>query len=161
MLHRSDKASADRLKERIIMKTFGNFDLLVDKHPVAFKNAKAKELLAFLVCQYGSTASGAQIFFSLWDHLEYSATTSTYVRRTVRALKEELEGLGIGDVFIANRNCYSVDTSRFACDYYDLMSGSQDVAHLYNGEFMRQYSWGELTIPLIERKVASLNEGRF
>lgn len=151
--HRKEEEDVKRLRQRVQVKTFGNFDLLVDGRSVAFKNAKAKELLAFLVQQRGGTVNGAQVLMALWEHLEYSSITSTYVRRTVRALKEELERLELSDIFTYKRNCYSVDTSLFQCDYYDLMDGDESAKQLYNGEYMSQYSWGESIIPLIDRKV--------
>lgn len=151
--HRSEPASDPCPKAHTKVKTFGNFDILVDDRPVVFKNAKAKELLAFLINQRGGTVNGAQVLMALWEHLEYDTTTSTYVRRTVRALREELEAQGIEAMFIAKRNCYSVDTTRFCCDYYELMSGNSNGECPYNGEYMSQYSWGESTIPLIERKL--------
>lgn len=155
-INKSEKETANREKERVKIKTFGNFDLIVDERSVACKSAKAKELLAFLVNQRGGTVSSAQVFLALWENQEYTTTNSTYVRRAVRSLKDELEALGIADIFISKRNCYSVDTTRFVCDYYDLMDGKKDTIYQYNGEYMCQYSWGETTIPLIERKISSL-----
>lgn len=137
----------------IYMKTFGNFDLLVDHISVNFKTAKAKELLAYLVEQRGGTVKSSQIFLALWENQEYTAVTSTYVRRTVRSLKNELEELGIEDILVLKRNCYSVDTMKFSCDFYELMEGNVQMAASYNGKYMSQYSWGEMTIPWIERKV--------
>lgn len=155
-LHQDEGKLPIRIIPGVKIKTFGNFDLLVDNLPVAFKNSKAKELLAVLIDHRGGTVSSAQLFLSLWEHIEYTSTTSTYVRRTVRALRDELESHGLANILICKRNCYSVDTSSFICDYYDLMNGSQDAADQYNGEYMNQYSWGETTVPLIDRKLASM-----
>ncbi|WP_409967810.1 response regulator [Bengtsoniella intestinalis] len=154
--HRKEAEQGKEFKDRVEIKTFGNFDLLVDGRPVAFKNAKAKELLAFLVQQRGGTVNGPQVLMALWEHLEYSGITSTYVRRTVRALREELERLEVGDIFVYKRNCYSIDPALVHCDYYDLMAGVEKAKSQYNGEYMSQYSWGESIIPLIERKVGAM-----
>lgn len=156
--HKNEEQSTPQPKDGTVIKTFGNFDLLVNHQPVAFKNAKAKELLAFLVHQRGGTVNSSQVFIALWERQEYTATTSTYVRRTARALKEELDALGIGDIFVIKRNCYSVDVSLFLCDYYQLMAGNITEASQYNGEYMNQYSWGESTIPLIDRKATTLTQ---
>lgn len=133
------------------IRTFGNFDLIVDGRAVAFKTAKAKEALAFLVDQMGSSVSGAQLFFALWESQEYNATTSIYVRRTMRALKDELAELGLAHILVSGRNSYSVDITQLYCDSYALLNGSDKEAHLFNGEYMKQYSWGESTIPVLER----------
>ena len=155
--HKAEAEVAQSPTIQLMAKTFGNFDFLVDGKPIPFKNAKAKELLAFLIHQRGGTVNSAQVFLALWEFQEYGPTTSTYVRRTARALREELEGLGISEVFVNLRNCFSVDISRFHCDYYQLMAGDKNEATHYNGEYMSQYSWGETTIPLIDRKVEQMN----
>lgn len=136
---------------KVKIRTFGNFDLLVDGRAIMFKTAKAKEALAFLVDQMGSLVSGAQVFFALWEAQEYNATTSIYVRRTMRALKDELEAIGLADILLFARNSYSIDMTRVYCDSYALLNGSQKEASMFNGEYMRQYGWGEMTIPLLER----------
>lgn len=140
----------------IFAKTFGTFDLMIDGVPVHFKNTKAKELFAFLVHQMGGTATNAQIFFALWEQQEYTRATSTYVRRTVRALKEELEELGIGEIITTQRNSISLDFRKIDCDSYELFKGSASAVQKYNHEYMKQYSWGEETIPLLDRIVGEM-----
>ncbi len=155
-IHRSSDMLEVTSKKSIVMKTFGNFDMLMNQVPVNFKVAKAKEMLAFLVEQRGGTVSSAQIFLALWENQEYSAKTSTYVRRTARSLRDELESIGAEDVLVINRNSYSVDTSQFTCDFYKLIEGDREIASQYNDKYMDQYSWGELTVPWIEKRVDSL-----
>lgn len=152
-IHRKEDESANRSKEDIYIRTFGNFDMIVNEIPIKYTNAKAKELLAFLVNQKGGTVNSSEIFMALWEKNEYTPATSTYVRRTIRALRAELEKHGISDILIVRRNCYSVDISRFTCDYYDVMDGDITAIDYYNGEYMKQYYWGESTIALIERKI--------
>lgn len=143
-------------QQKVYMKTFGGFDMLVNGNPVAFKNAKAKELLALLIDQKGGSLTSHQIFNYLWEGRNYDAVTSTYVRRALRALHEQLGELGIEEIFIDNRNAKSVDVSKIQCDYYEIMEG--DTTHLfeYNGYYMSQYSWAEDTIGIIEGKVMML-----
>ena len=52
-------------------RTFGNFELLVDGRPVPFKQAKCKELLAYLVDRRGSGVSRAEAFAILWEDRPY------------------------------------------------------------------------------------------
>lgn len=151
-----DEEEAVVLPPRIYAKTFGDFDLLVNGQPVQFQTAKAKELLAFLIDRRGSTATNAQVFLALWERQEYSSTTSTYVRRTIRSLKTQLKEQGVDHILVTSRNCTNVDTSQFYCDYYELMKGNRAVAKEYNGAYMNQYSWSETTVPLIERTFLSM-----
>lgn len=143
-------------KTQIKIRTFGNFDLIIDGRAVAFKTAKAKEALAFLVDQMGSSVSGAQIFFALWENQVYNATTSIYVRRTMRALKDDLAAMELTHILVFGRNSYGIDMTQLYCDSYALLNGSEKEAHLFNGEYMKQYSWGEMTIPLLERATSKL-----
>ncbi len=155
---RKSESPVDVKAEKMVeIKTFGNFDLIVDNFAVFFKNAKAKEALAFLVHQKGGSVSGAQILFALWENQEYTSITYTYVRRTIRALEDELNALGIENFIQCSRNYYSLDTSRIVCDSYDLLNGSQQAASHYAGEYMRQYSWGESIIPLLDRAAEKIH----
>lgn len=143
-------------KVQLFAKTFGAFDFLIDGTPMHFKNSKAKELLAFLVHQMGGTSSSAQIFFALWESQEYTRTTSSYVRRTIRALKDELEAVGLDSLLISNRNCISLDIKQINCDSYEVFRGNAKAVNTYRGEYMSQYSWGESTIPVLERAINTM-----
>ncbi len=135
----------------IFMKTFGSFDLLIDGVPVYFKHSKAKELLAYLVHQVGGSVTSAQVFYTLWDHQAYTRDNSTYVRRTLRLLKEELESLGISHILISMRNSIRVDTQYFFCDAYGLLHGNQQAIDAFAGVYMRQYPWAEMGLPLLKK----------
>ncbi|MFI3227365.1 MAG: response regulator [Clostridia bacterium] len=140
----------------IFARTFGNFDLLIDGNTVHFKNAKAKELLAFLINQIGGTVSNAQIFFALWERQEYSSTTSTYVRRTIRSLKDELTSHKIEHILISQRNSICIDANSIECDYYSLLNGDKQFLRTFNDQYMAQYSWAEETTPIITRMSENL-----
>lgn len=141
----------------IFAKTFGSFDLLMDGVPVYFKHSKAKELLAYLIHQMGGSVTSAQIFYTLWDHQCYTRDNSTYVRRTIRLLKDELEGLGLGDLLISMRNSTCVDIQKISCDAYELLNGNQQAADAFSGSYMSQYPWAKIGIPLLEKVVKSKN----
>ncbi|MFI3206161.1 MAG: response regulator [Clostridia bacterium] len=141
----------------IFAKTFGNFDLIIDGVSVHFKNAKAKELLAFLVHQMSGTVNCAQVFCALWEKQEYTKVTSTYVRRTIRALKKELDLYGIGDIILSERNSIALNIKKITCDSYELMHGNELMKNQYHGEYMSQYYWGESYIPILNR-IAGIEE---
>lgn len=155
-LIRKDDQVETSSTSHVYAKTFGYFDLFVDGLPVSFKTAKAKELLAFLIDLNGGTATSPQIFLALWDEREYTSTTSTYVRRTVRALKDTLTQYGIDEILDAQRNSFHIVTTHISCDYYQLLQGDTNVAQQYGGQYMHQYSWAEPTVPVIDRTVWSM-----
>ncbi len=75
------------------------------------------------------------------------------MRRTIRALKVELEQLGISDILRAERNSLSLDWKKFTCDAHELMEKNTTAMCKYNGQYMSQYAWGEETIALLDRIV--------
>ncbi len=149
--HNTEETQTKQVDEskKIHMRTFRNFDMVVDGTIIAFTNAKAKELLALLVDHRGGSVTSAQIFYKLWEGKEYNSTTSTYVRRTIRALRQQLEECGVSEILVTSRAMQSVDTSKFTCDYYEVLDGSQEYAKAYKGYYMTQYSWSEETNALI------------
>ncbi len=138
---------------KVHMKTFGNFDMICDNVSVVFGNSKSKELLALLVDNRGGSVTNTQIFYKLWEGKEYNNVTSTYVRRTVRALKLQLEEVGMSELLISSRTSQSVNTTLFTCDYYDILNGNMESAKEYRGYYMMQYSWAEETNAVISQIV--------
>ena len=44
------------------------------------------------------------------------------------------------------RDQWAVDTELLDCDYYRMLKGDMDAVNAYQGEYMKQYSWAELTV---------------
>ena len=53
-------------KTRVRVRTFGEFDVLLEGRPVVFERARARELLAFLVDRQGGFVTRANAFAALW-----------------------------------------------------------------------------------------------
>ncbi|MFI3238646.1 MAG: response regulator [Lachnospiraceae bacterium] len=148
-------------KSRIFIKTFGRFDVLNKGLPIVFQNAKSKELFALLVDHKGGVLNNEQIFGYLWEDKEYNKITSTYVRKVIKALKEELEAANCLDFVCFNRNALNInmnlyDAGAFDCDYYRVLNKDDSYINDYNGYYMSQYSWAEETIYTLERKIKAL-----
>lgn len=139
----------------VFAKTFGSFDLLIDGVPLHFKHGKAKELLAYLIHQIGGFVTHAQVFYTLWGHQSYTRDNSTYVRRTIRLLAEELKHFGIEDILVSERNSIRVDTRLFTCDAYALLGENKQAATSFTGSYMSQYSWAQASIALLERAAST------
>lgn len=56
---------------RVEARAFGNFDLLVDGKRVAFKRAKSKELMAYLIDRHGASVTRREAFAVLWEDRTY------------------------------------------------------------------------------------------
>lgn len=149
---------------KIFFKTFGRFDILLDDTPLVISSAKVKELLALLIDGRGETFTNVDVFNALWENKEYNSITSAYVRRVKTALKKLLEEIDARDLVVFERNSINLNMKLFEqglcdCDYYRTMLGDRRYINEYNGYYMKQYSWAEETVFIIENKIKTLNKG--
>ena len=56
--------------KRIVIRTFGYFDIFVDGETIPFSCKKAKELLALLVDRRGGFVTTGDAISYLWEHVE-------------------------------------------------------------------------------------------
>lgn len=133
----------------ICIRTFGNFDLLVDNVTVTFARAKAKELLACLVDMRGSGVSRKQAFHILWEEEEYNRSAQKKLDVIIRSLRDTLREYGAGRIFEMEKGILRIRPDLFDCDLYRLLAGETDAINEYRGEYMNNYSWARLTEGLI------------
>lgn len=127
------------------VKCFGNFEVFSGEKAVKFSRRKGKELLAYLVCLNGASATRGEICANLFEEL--SATKSfEYLKKVVQSLKKDLSKYHLEEVLQHSRNAYSVNTKLIKCDYYDYLERKPEALELYHGEFINQYSWAEVYI---------------
>ena len=129
----------------ITVTCFGNFDIFYKGKSITFSRQKGKEMLAYLICLKGASASRGEICASIFED-KPEEKANAYFRKVLQILKKDLDSYGIGDLLIHNKNSYSINTDMIKCDYYDHLSGNDDSGAGYHGEFMNQYSWAEVYI---------------
>lgn len=128
-------------KNRVYFQTFGNFEVFIDDQPLKFRYDLTKEMLAYLVDRKGVLCTSGEIMAVLWgDH--YS---NSYFRSLIKDLKDTFLDAGCEDVIIRQRGKIGIDRAKVDCDYYDWLDGKMYAVNLYQGEYMAQYGWGELT----------------
>ena len=140
------KANSKRLK----VKCFGKFDVFADGKPLVFKRQREKELLAYLICLKGASASRNEICAMIFDESFTPEKAVLNFKTISSSLRKDLTKIGFGDIIIHNSNSYAIDTSLIECDYYDYLTGSAEAEDSYHGEFMNQYSWAEEYIYSLE-----------
>ena len=128
---------------RVFIRTFGEFDLLIDGRPVLFHSKKSKELLAFLVDKRGAIVTKKDIAAVLFED-SYSITTQTYLKKIFRDLVLSLTEYGIEKMLVKGFNQYGLDNMTFSCDLYDYDKGLPDAINAYKGVYMAQYEWAFL-----------------
>ena len=124
---------------------FGNFDFYIHGKSPSFSYSKSKELLAYLIDRQGTVCTNGEIASVLGDDESGDVLGYSYLNGIRRDLAKVFEEAGFPDILIRTRGGMRLDTSHIACDYYDLLEGKEGAAGAYNGEYMTQYSWAELT----------------
>lgn len=126
---------------KLVVHTFGNFEVLYNGIPLVFEREKAKELLALLIDRQGLSMTNGEIEAFLWEELH----SPQYLQTLFYSLRKTLRGIGFEDLLIRTRNHTSIDVSKLHCDLYEFLKGSADAVNSYAGEYMNNYSWAELT----------------
>lgn len=136
-------------RKRIRVRAFGNFEVMCDGKPVAFKYSKSKELLAYLVDRKGAMCSVGECMTVLFEDDDGH---ETYFKSLRRDLLDVFDALGCGDVIARERGKLGVIIDAVECDYYNYLRGHREGVNDYAGEYMSQYSWAELTYANLEAK---------
>lgn len=135
---------------RLFIHTFGNFEVFADGKPVSFKYSKSKELLAYLVDRHGAMCTNGEVISVLWENNDDLDGKAIYFKSVRRDLISTLKEWGCGDVIVQQRGSLAIDTKKVQCDYFDWLDGKAEGINAYKGEYMQQYSWGELRHGLLE-----------
>ena len=141
-------------KKKVKIKCFGNFEVFVNNEPLAFNRKKTKELFAYLVDRKGASCSMGEITAKLWEDKPDSVSQKSNLRNLIYDLKNTLANSGADDVIVKNRNTIRLKSELVDCDYYEFLKGNLSAVNTYQGEYMLQYSWAEMTtavLPVVEK----------
>ena len=130
---------------RFRVKCFGDFEVFVNNKPLNLKRTRTKELLAYLIDRRGASVSASNLCAVLWEDESIDKKKKDMLYHLVADLKSSLEEQDLNDIFVAERNGYSVNTDNIDCDYYRMLDGDEQAKREYTGEYMSQYSWAEYT----------------
>ncbi len=132
-------------KNVIRVQCFGNFEVFANERPLSFKRAKSKELLAYLIDRRGSSVSMSEIVSVLWEGSPDSNSIKSNLRNLIVDLKHTLSAVNAENIITKNHNTIAVNRTLIDCDYYDFLNLVPYAVNSYNGEYMLQYSWAEIT----------------
>lgn len=136
-------------KKQLEARCFGHFDVMLDGKPMQFKRQRSKELLAYLICLKGASATRNEICANLFEDMPQSKAVAHF-KAAVSTLKKDLAKAGFEKLLIHSKDTYAVDTDMLKCDYYDYITGQGPENLCFQGEFMNQYSWAEQYIYSLE-----------
>ena len=139
-------------------RTFGNFELLVDGRPVPFKQAKCKELLAYLVDRRGSGVSRAEAFAILWEDRPYDRPMQKQFDVIIRSLRDSLRDAGVEFIFEMKSGMLRIVPEKISCDLFRFCSGDVSAFNEYAGEYMNGYAWATMTESFMTWKYKEFRE---
>ena len=136
-------------KPRLELRCFGNFDVLCDGKPVAFRYKKTRELLAYLTDCNGAEATTQEIMAAIFEE----NNKSSYFGNIRLDLLDTLAALGVSDAVFAAYGRLRIIRENVNCDYYDYLDGKN---HAFHGKYMSQYSFAEVTCALLEETLEQM-----
>ena len=114
-------------EKRVVIRTFGYFNVLIDGQPIAFQHEKAKELLALLVDRQGKFVSSGEIISCLWEDEPVSDNTRSRCRKAAFYLRETLENYGLDELIESTSKGYRrIRTEMIDCDLYHFLTGEPE-----------------------------------
>ena len=143
MLYQVD---AEQQTPKVRVRTFGYFDVFVGDHPIAFRNAKSKELLALLVDRQGGFLTSEEAISYLWEDEPVNPVTLARYRKVALRLKNLLTEYGISEIVENVDGKRRIVPSKIQCDLYDYLTGDEKYAGLFKGSYLSNYSWSETTL---------------
>ena len=131
--------------DRLQVHCFGHFDVFWKGKPLVFSRNKTKELLAYLVDREGAWCTAGEIINALWEDAAEGKDPQNYLRVLAADLTKTLRSIGVDDVLLKKRAQWAVDRGKLDCDYYRMLDGDVEALNAFDGRYMSDYSWAELT----------------
>ena len=132
-------------KQRVELRCFGNFDVLCDGRPVAFKYKKTRELLAYLTDRCGAEATTQEIMAAIFEENKPS-----YFSNIRLDLLDTFAALGVPEAVSAAYGRMRIVREQVSCDFFDYLDGKGAAFH---GEYMTQYSFAEATCAALNKRL--------
>ena len=139
------KQRQKNLQEQLKVECFGNFEVYWKNMPLMFGRRQTKELLAFLVDRRGTACTPEEIAQVLWQNQNDLAGLSAQVLILLKDLKRVLDTIGREDIIISRGGKIAIRKDAIDCDYYRMLAGDMYAVNSYQGEYMAQYTWAEIT----------------
>jgi two-component SAPR family response regulator len=127
------------------VQTFGNFDVFYDDKPLYFSRSKAKEIFAYLIDRNGAYVTISEIAATLWEGREYDKSLPDQIRVNIASMQKTFKENCVENIIIKKYNQIAVDKEKIQCDYYEFLKMNVSAVNAYNGEYMTNYGWAEMT----------------
>lgn len=143
--HLELKKAAPITQDKLQVHCFGWFDVFWKGEPLMFRRNLEKELLAYLIDRNGAACTAEEIIAALWEDEHDLSAAKNRLRTILSDLRRTLRNIGMEDILIRERRQLAIRRNMIDCDYYRMLDGDVDALNSFNGEYMKQYSWAEMT----------------
>lgn len=132
-------------EKKLEVRALGRFEAFSDGIPLQFQYVKTKELLAYLIDARGRWCTNGELLDILWSEEGGICRHESYLRNLISDLRGTLKKCGLENVLLRKKGQITLNTEMIDCDYYQWLTqgNGPDPAP---GEYMSQYSWGEVTL---------------
>ena len=141
----ADASSVTHKTDELSVRCFGYFEVFWQGKPLMFSRKQTKELLAYLVDRRGDACTSEEIASALWEDDYNLKNLKARIRILISDLRQTLKQIGREDLLIRRSGRVAILAERLDCDYYRMLKGDMDALNSYEGEYMLQYSWAEMT----------------
>lgn len=131
--------------DKLRVQCFGYFEVFWKGKPLIFQRTQTKELLAYLIDREGAACSSGEIALALWENESAEKAENNRIRVLINDLRSTLRSIDMEKLLIRERRQLAIRCDMVDCDYYRMRDGDSAAVNAYRGEYMKQYSWAELT----------------
>ena len=131
---------------RVVVRTFGVFDVFVDGESLYFSRSKSRELFAILIDRRGTGIGNAGACALLWPNKEYNFSLQRQLQTVIAEMYKAFARCNAAEVIIRRRNFLAVDTGAVDCDLYRMIRGDMQAFNAFQGEYMSGYEWAVMQV---------------
>lgn len=128
-LEQTDRKDASITEKKLVIKSFGNLEVLKEDKYIKWHGAKTEELFAFLLCHYNKRIHKDVIIEALWSnrsHKSALASMQTAMHRVRRALDE----MGDHAQIDFNSNTYILKLKNVEFDLLNFQKSIQEIKEI-------------------------------
>ena len=129
--------------QRVVIQTIPALALQVDGKIIQIPGEKPRELFALLVDRADHGVTTGEGIAYLWPERFYDSSSKSLFRMTYKRLADFLTIEGVGHILASTDKRRYLRVEEVDCDLYRILSGDEQAAVKYNGQYLREYSWAE------------------
>ena len=140
------------LHTQIKIQMFGRFNVLKNGVPIPLRG-KAKEILALVASRCGKEISNEEIYSIIWEERECTNVKMKVYYNALKRLRQTLEEENLEGLLLSTPHGQMINVLMVECDYYTWENTEQHEKVKFDGEFLSEYSWGEVILANILQNV--------